>query len=229
LQIAENASPEVIKGAYKYLSQKWHPDKNPSERGKAEQISKILNEAYSVLSDPVLRAEHDIWIREQRKLESSAKPVEVLEAGSIGAGPPNNQGFFKRAWLMLLFGAGLILAAVVVPYLIITEGFDWRYLWAVFCGFAMGQHAYIQLFHPDIAAEESRKQEERERKFAEASKKAHTAGLVSFLAAFPIACIALVSNGVWFELAVLFGVILAAVAGMLGWVVIGILASQKAR
>jgi len=29
LQVTEEASLEVIKGAYKHLSQKFHPDKNP--------------------------------------------------------------------------------------------------------------------------------------------------------------------------------------------------------
>ncbi len=52
LQVTENASPEVIKGAYRYLAQKWHPDKNPTERAKAERVTKLLNEAYAVLSDP---------------------------------------------------------------------------------------------------------------------------------------------------------------------------------
>ncbi|MNZ64603.1 Chaperone protein DnaJ [compost metagenome] len=66
LQVAENASPEVIKGAYKYLSQKWHPDKNQDQRERAERITRIINQAYEVLSDPERRRAHDRWIREQR-------------------------------------------------------------------------------------------------------------------------------------------------------------------
>ena len=38
LQVKETASDEVIKGAYRYLSQKWHPDKNPHNRQEAERI-----------------------------------------------------------------------------------------------------------------------------------------------------------------------------------------------
>ena len=52
LQVTEHASIEVIRGAYKYLCQKWHPDKNPDAREKAERVMKILNDAYEVLSDP---------------------------------------------------------------------------------------------------------------------------------------------------------------------------------
>ncbi|SEP79558.1 Protein of unknown function [Ectothiorhodospira magna] len=66
LQVTENASPEVIRGAYKFLSQKWHPDKNQHQREKAERITKILNDAYTVLSDPERRREHDVWIASQR-------------------------------------------------------------------------------------------------------------------------------------------------------------------
>lgn len=66
LQVTEEASIEVIKGAYKYLTQKYHPDKNLNDRERCEKIISIINEAYRVLSDPVLRKEHDDWIKEQK-------------------------------------------------------------------------------------------------------------------------------------------------------------------
>lgn len=66
LQVKETASEEVIKGAYRYLSQKWHPDRNAQNRDEAERVLKIINRAYSVLSDPLRRKEHDEWIRRQR-------------------------------------------------------------------------------------------------------------------------------------------------------------------
>lgn len=65
LQVKENASEEVIKGAHRYLSQKWHPDKNPDNTKEAEKVFKIINEAYETLSDPVKRKEHDAWILRQ--------------------------------------------------------------------------------------------------------------------------------------------------------------------
>lgn len=65
LQVKETASDEVIKGAYRYLSQKWHPDKNPHNRQEAERILRIINQAYAVLSDPIKRKEHDDWIKRQ--------------------------------------------------------------------------------------------------------------------------------------------------------------------
>ena len=66
LQIAENASNEVIKGAYKYLSKKHHPDKNPNKEDECRKIQKIINKAYQILSNPNERKKHDNWIKEQR-------------------------------------------------------------------------------------------------------------------------------------------------------------------
>lgn len=67
LQISRTASDAVIRAAYRGLSQQHHPDKNPSDREVAERIMKIINEAYAVLSDPVLRRQHDEWIDSQEK------------------------------------------------------------------------------------------------------------------------------------------------------------------
>jgi curved DNA-binding protein CbpA len=70
LKVARNAPPEVIRGAYKSLSQKYHPDQNPGDPDAA-RIMALINEAYRVLSDPVKRQEHDQWIR---RAESDSVP-----------------------------------------------------------------------------------------------------------------------------------------------------------
>ena len=61
LKVARMAPQEVIRAAYKALSQKYHPDKNPGDE-KAARIMAILNSAYTILSDPIRRREHDEWI-----------------------------------------------------------------------------------------------------------------------------------------------------------------------
>ena len=58
---SRKAPQEVIRAAYKALSQKYHPDKNPGD-AKAARIMAILNSAYGTLADPVRRHEHDEWI-----------------------------------------------------------------------------------------------------------------------------------------------------------------------
>lgn len=64
LKVARNAPPEVIKAAYRILSQKYHPDKNPGSKD-AERVMALLNTSYEVLSDPVKRKEHDLWIEQK--------------------------------------------------------------------------------------------------------------------------------------------------------------------
>lgn len=56
LGLEKNATDEQIRKAYKILAKKWHPDKNPNDKG--EKIKQI-NEAYEVLSDPVKKQNYD--------------------------------------------------------------------------------------------------------------------------------------------------------------------------
>ena len=61
LKVARDAPPEVIRAAYKTLSQKYHPDRHGNS-AEAIRIIQIINIAYGVLSDPAKRREHDEWI-----------------------------------------------------------------------------------------------------------------------------------------------------------------------
>jgi DnaJ-class molecular chaperone len=71
LKVARNAPPEVIRAAYKTLSQRFHPDRNHGNES-ATRIFQIINTAYEVLSDPTKRKEHDEWIA-----KAEAEAVEV--------------------------------------------------------------------------------------------------------------------------------------------------------
>jgi hypothetical protein len=59
LQVSRAASSVVIKAAYRGLSQKYHPDKNPENLVQATENMRRLNEAYAVLGDEELRAKYD--------------------------------------------------------------------------------------------------------------------------------------------------------------------------
>ncbi len=61
LKVDRTAPPEVIRAAYRVLSQKYHPDRNRNSP-KAVRIMSLINRAYNVLADPEKRRRHDAWI-----------------------------------------------------------------------------------------------------------------------------------------------------------------------
>lgn len=88
LYVGEKATPEVIKAAYKALAQKWHPDKNPDQRAKAERYFRIINRAFEVLSDPEKRAAYDLWLSRERGESGVSDP----ESGHPSSGGETDSG-----------------------------------------------------------------------------------------------------------------------------------------
>lgn len=62
LGVAENASADEIKKAYRKLAKQFHPDANPNDTSAAERFKEI-SEAYSVLSDEDKRKQYDAMRR----------------------------------------------------------------------------------------------------------------------------------------------------------------------
>lgn len=87
LKVARDAPPEVISAAYKSLSKKFHPDRNPGDP-KAAKIMSIINRSYQILSDPIRRKEHDLWIAskereaEAERTRSNQQTTTNSETGS---------------------------------------------------------------------------------------------------------------------------------------------------
>ena len=66
LQIDKDASPEIIKVAYKLLVKKNHPDlKEGIDKKVAEEKIKEINEAYDILSNPTNKAEYDLKLNNE--------------------------------------------------------------------------------------------------------------------------------------------------------------------
>ncbi|KAL4151702.1 hypothetical protein PRNP1_008644 [Phytophthora ramorum] len=70
-----NATERQIRSAYKRLALKWHPDRwansaaNPQEQASAEDIFKLLAEAYEVLSDAEARKAYDAHLNDSPSLK----------------------------------------------------------------------------------------------------------------------------------------------------------------
>lgn len=73
LKVTRNAPDSVIRAAYKALMQQYHPDKYDGAEVQALRITKIINDAYEILIEPVRRAEHDKWIDEQEAKNNNAE------------------------------------------------------------------------------------------------------------------------------------------------------------
>jgi hypothetical protein len=99
LKVARNAPPELIRAAYRTLSQKYHPDRNPGD-SQAARIMTLINDSYKVLSDPIKRQEHDIWIAEQERTppvnEESATSRSPEFSDSRAAKPPASDSFAQK-------------------------------------------------------------------------------------------------------------------------------------
>jgi len=75
LNVTRDAPTEVIRAAYKSLSQKHHPDKNVGNQAAADMMSR-LNAAYTVLSDPEQRKLYDLqMVQEQLAAGDAASPL----------------------------------------------------------------------------------------------------------------------------------------------------------
>src|SRR5687768_1870599 len=90
LKVARNAPPEVIRAAYKTLSQRFHPDRN-ADNEAATRIFQIISNAYEVLSDPVKRKEHDEWIA-RTEAEAAPEYIEPHRASNPSAAPGSGYG-----------------------------------------------------------------------------------------------------------------------------------------
>lgn len=66
LGIDQTASPQNIKRAYRKKIVELHPDHNAHRTDEAEEKTKILNNAYSVLNNPNKRKQYDRMLRYTR-------------------------------------------------------------------------------------------------------------------------------------------------------------------
>jgi len=112
LEVSRNASPEVIRAAYRSLMQRLHPDKltpGQDDSGRAARIA----QAYEVLSDPVRRVVYDraldsLPVSERTGLDQvrppagSGHPVVVGASGGAATSGQSVRSARTGAWALFL-------------------------------------------------------------------------------------------------------------------------------
>lgn len=83
LGVAENATQDEIKKAYRTLSKKYHPDRNKNNP-EAEQKFKEVNEANSVLGDENKRKEYDF--QRNNPFGGGFNPFDIFMGGGMNGG-----------------------------------------------------------------------------------------------------------------------------------------------
>src|SRR5215212_6665445 len=90
LGVKRDATPEQIRGAYRRLARKLHPDLNPGDR-TAEERFKRVSAAYDLLGDPDKRARFDDGEIDASGAERPRRTQRTQFyrdfAGQAGAGP----------------------------------------------------------------------------------------------------------------------------------------------
>src|SRR5262245_40865222 len=84
LGVSKSASAEEIQKAYRKLSKKHHPDRNPGDK-QADASYKEVQEAYSILGDPAKKANYD-------QFGFAGPPQGGFPGGFPGGGFPGGAG-----------------------------------------------------------------------------------------------------------------------------------------
>ncbi len=111
LEVSANASPAVIRAAYKSLMQRYHPDRHPDDAKAAQHASQIV-QAYEVLSDAHLRAAYDIELKQQAVL---APPLRAKNQARPLSQDSESRGYPWSIIVLLLLAGGYFLSPSKTP------------------------------------------------------------------------------------------------------------------
>jgi len=92
-----NAEDIVIRGAYRALAQRYHPDKNASNPSVAAKRMAEINEAYATLSDPIKRKEYD---KSQQGVSATVSGSYENEQANGNERGSDADEYFEKDWLL---------------------------------------------------------------------------------------------------------------------------------
>ncbi|TND10376.1 MAG: curved DNA-binding protein [Bacteroidetes bacterium] len=131
LGVDELAGDEEIKRAYRSLAKRWHPDKNHGNP-VAEERFKEIAEAYAVLSDPMLRRQHDLKLQRKRVYSADFvfydSPKNDQKENRRRGKPEYSEGFLR--WRSVKLRADqrrrrVILVGMIIAFIAWIAGAQW--------------------------------------------------------------------------------------------------------
>jgi len=127
LQVHYDASPEVIRGAYKNLSKSYHPD---SGRADSDRMA-LLNEAYQILSNASSRKEyHKKWLVQHANtsayVQKKDDKIVVFSEPTVSAATEAMETFFHHLFIRDWETAYTLLTTEDKDFVGFEEFAEWR-------------------------------------------------------------------------------------------------------
>lgn len=114
LEVQPTASPEVIRMAYKALIRKYHPDVYSGDAAIANEMTKLINEAYEVLSDPQKKEMYDRFLSMSGKADQGKESQQEPPEKSSHIEPnPKKEPSVRRPLTILAIVTLLVLILVI--------------------------------------------------------------------------------------------------------------------
>ena len=125
LGVSSSANNAELRKAFRQLSKRLHPDTTSLPRDEATRQFQDVCEAYDLLSDPVLRANYDLFIEKQNDLLNqkkepsltNIKPVQFSQ--SIGVRRPLSGG---ELFSLLLLTTSIFLSLALGVFIAVSRG-----------------------------------------------------------------------------------------------------------
>src|SRR5579863_5283067 len=95
LGVSRGASEKDIKGAFRRLARKYHPDVNPNDKS-AEARFKEISEAQEVLTDPDKRKLYDQYGEQWEQAQNMGPNMGGENIHFTGAGGPGFESIFEQ-------------------------------------------------------------------------------------------------------------------------------------
>ncbi len=127
LELSPTATDADIKKAWREQLQVWHPDRfthAPLLHRKAEARTKLINQAYQILGDPIARARYDGTME---TVSSRTEPARTSRPSHPQATPRSRTDFRGPQTLIAISRPGQLKTPVPAIHLLVDDNEQWPY------------------------------------------------------------------------------------------------------